>query len=394
INQSKTDSEYASVGEQSGLFAGDKGFDITVGKHTQLDGAVIASTAEASKNSLDTGTLGWSSLDNHAEYSASSKGISAGGATGQDSHGGQMFSGGGIPLIGIGASDNASGTTQSAIAAGTITIRDKEHQQQDVADLSRDTDNANGHIDKIFDKEKIEEQQELAAVFGQMANQYAGDLGAAMGWAADGPEKAAIHGVIGAIQASFGGGNALAGGLAGMGSEALGQFVDDYLSNNTQLGVNEKAAITQWAAALGGAAVGGVTGGSNGAVSGAATALDSVRYNYLDHKEAERKKQVEHQLANGELNPEERQVLQQELADINATDKARDALIGDICTQGNKSSAACTQLVIKAQTALDSYGGAATYNLSYKDIFPKDYANAAAIMEGLDAGNITRDAAI
>jgi filamentous hemagglutinin len=108
-----------------------------------------------------------------------------------------------------------------------------------------------------------------------------------MGWAADGPEKAAIHGVIGAIQASFGGGNALAGGLAGMGSEALGQFVDDYLSNNTQLGVNEKAAITQWAAALGGAAVGGVTGGSNGAMSGAATALDSVRYNYLDHKQIE-----------------------------------------------------------------------------------------------------------
>ncbi|SUW65724.1 Filamentous hemagglutinin [Buttiauxella agrestis] len=283
INQSKTDSEYASVGEQSGLFAGDKGFDITVGKHTQLDGGVIASTAEASKNSLDTGTLGWSSLDNHAEYSASSKGISAGGATGQDSHGGQMFSGGGVPLIGIEASDDASGTTQSAIAAGNITLRDKENQQQDVADLSRDTDNANGHIDKIFDKEKIEEQQELAAVFGQMANQYAGDLGAEMGWAADGPEKAAIHGVIGAIQASFGGGNALAGGLAGMGSEALGQFVDDYLSSNTQLGVNEKAAITQWAAALGGAAVGGVTGGSNGAQSGAAASLDAERYNRQLH---------------------------------------------------------------------------------------------------------------
>jgi hypothetical protein len=91
INQSKTDSEYAIVGEQSGLFAGDKGFDITVGKHTQLDGAVIASTAEASKNSLDTGTLGWSSLDNHAEYSTSSKGISAGGATGQDSHCGRHY---------------------------------------------------------------------------------------------------------------------------------------------------------------------------------------------------------------------------------------------------------------------------------------------------------------
>lgn len=288
INQSKTDSEYASVGEQSGLFAGDKGFDITVDKHTQLDGAVMASTATADKNSLDTGTLGWSSLDNHAEYSASSKGISAGGATGQDSHGGQMFSGGGVPLIGIEASDNASGTTQSAIAAGNITLRDKENQQQDVADLSRDTDNANGHIDKIFDKEKIEEQQELAAVFGQMANQYAGDLGAEMGWAADGPEKAAIHGVIGAIQASFGGGNALAGGLAGMGSEAFGQLVNNYLSSNTQLGASEKGAITQWAAAIMGSAVGGVVGGRNGAQSGAAASLDSVRNNFLKHGDPEK----------------------------------------------------------------------------------------------------------
>ncbi|WP_269811655.1 hypothetical protein [Buttiauxella ferragutiae] len=186
-----------------------------------------------------------------------------------------------------GNSGHAEGSTQAAIADGSITIRDKDKQQQDVADLSRDTDNANGHIDKIFDKEKIQEQQELAAVFGQMANQVAGDIGVEMGWGANSPEKAAIHGVIGAIQASFGGGNVLAGGLAGMGSEALGQFVDDYLSSNTQLGVNEKAAITQWAAALGGAAVGGVTGGSNGAMSGAATALDSVRYNYLDHKQIE-----------------------------------------------------------------------------------------------------------
>ncbi|WP_122288880.1 hemagglutinin repeat-containing protein [Serratia plymuthica] len=38
MSQTKIDSEYASVGEQSGLFAGDKGFDINVGKHTQLNG--------------------------------------------------------------------------------------------------------------------------------------------------------------------------------------------------------------------------------------------------------------------------------------------------------------------------------------------------------------------
>ena len=49
-------SNYDSVNEQSGIFAGRGYFDITVGNHTQLDGAVIASTAPADRNSLDTGT--------------------------------------------------------------------------------------------------------------------------------------------------------------------------------------------------------------------------------------------------------------------------------------------------------------------------------------------------
>lgn len=70
MSQTKIDSEYASVGEQSGLFAGDKGFDINVGKHTQLNGGVIASTADSIKNQLSTGTLGWDAIDNEAEYKA------------------------------------------------------------------------------------------------------------------------------------------------------------------------------------------------------------------------------------------------------------------------------------------------------------------------------------
>ncbi|WP_052406297.1 contact-dependent inhibition toxin CdiA [Citrobacter sedlakii] len=390
ISNSKTKSEYASVGEQSGLFAGDKGFDITVGKHTQLDGAVIASTATADKNSLDTGTLGWRDINNSAEYSSDTKGIIGGYAGDRNGSGG-----GAIPIIGIGVHDDASGTTHSAIADGTITIRDKENQQQDVADLSRDTDKANGHIDKIFDKEKIQEQQELAGLFGQMANQAAGDLGAQMGWGEYSAEKAAIHGIIGALQASLGGGNALAGGVAGLSSEAFGKMVQDYLGSHTSLGEREKGAIVQWAAAVSGAAIGGVIAGTNGAQSGAATSVDSVRWNYLNHKEAERKKQVENQLESGDLTADERQTLTQELADINAMDKARDQQILDVCTQGNKSSAGCGQLVVQAQKALEGYGdSAAGYRLSYKDIFPQDYSNAAAIMEGLDSGSITRDAAI
>ncbi|HCV65642.1 MAG TPA: hypothetical protein DGZ94_10335 [Serratia sp.] len=395
MNQTKIDSEYASVGDQSGLFAGDKGFDINVGNHTQLNGGVIASTADSIKNQLSTGTLGWDAIDKKAKYTADSKGISGGFSSGPDKSGDRINSGGLLPNLGVKSEGDASGTTLSAIAEGNITIRDTEQQKQDVSELSRDTENANGHVDKIFDKKKIEEQQELAAVFGQMANKYAGEVGTVMGWGSDSKEKAAIHGVIGAIQAAFGGGNVLAGGLAGLSSEAFGQMVNDYLGSHTTLDANEKAAITQWAAMVSGAAIGGVVAGNNGAYSGAATSLDSVRFNYLDHKEVERRVQVESKLKDSSLSENERQVLQQELAGINAIDKARDEQIRDICTQGNKSGGACGQLVVKAQNALDSYSdSAAGYRLQFKDIFPADYANAQSIMDGLDAGSITRDSAI
>ncbi|EGO0804244.1 Contact-dependent inhibitor A, partial [Escherichia coli] len=71
ISQDKIKSNYDSVREQSGIYAGKDGFDVTVGNHTQLNGAVIASTATDDKNSLSTGTLGWSDIHNQADYKAS-----------------------------------------------------------------------------------------------------------------------------------------------------------------------------------------------------------------------------------------------------------------------------------------------------------------------------------
>ncbi len=67
-SRNKLESDYLSVQEQTGLFAGNGGFDITVSKHTQLDGAVIASGAEADSSRLNTGTLGFSDIRNHAEF--------------------------------------------------------------------------------------------------------------------------------------------------------------------------------------------------------------------------------------------------------------------------------------------------------------------------------------
>ncbi|ELY5430888.1 contact-dependent inhibition effector tRNA nuclease [Escherichia coli] len=178
ISQDKIKSNYDSVREQSGIYAGKDGFDVTVGNHTQLNGAVIASTATDDKNSLSTGTLGWSDIHNQADYKASHTGISLSGGSGMSAS--QMVASNAIAgaanaLTGMsGSSGHAEGTTSSAISGGNLIIRDQESQKQDIAGLSRDPENANGSIAPIFDREKeqkrLQEAQVISQVSGQMSN--------------------------------------------------------------------------------------------------------------------------------------------------------------------------------------------------------------------------------
>ena len=185
LSKSRINSEYASVGDQSGLFAGDGGYDIFVGSHAQLNGAVIASTADAANNRLSAGTLGWDSIDNHASYRASSASFGISGGYNSNNAPGSQFAGGALPTF-VNMSGSASGTTRSAVADGTITIRDAQHQAQDVTGLSRDTENANGRIDKIFDKEKVSNQMAFAQGVQQLAGNVAGDVKA---WKLDAAAK-------------------------------------------------------------------------------------------------------------------------------------------------------------------------------------------------------------
>ncbi|EMM6516278.1 hemagglutinin repeat-containing protein [Enterobacter ludwigii] len=168
-SRDKMDSNYQSVNEQSGITAGSGGFDIKVGGHTQLDGAVIASSASEDKNRLDTGTLGWSDIHNEAEYKTEhqSVGMSSGGSIGGQFAGNMANS----LLTGVNSSGSAEGTTSSAISGGNIIIRDKDSQQQNVDDLSRDTANANGSIGQIFDKEKEQQKIDQAQLIGEISNQ-------------------------------------------------------------------------------------------------------------------------------------------------------------------------------------------------------------------------------
>ncbi|WP_321159530.1 VENN motif pre-toxin domain-containing protein [Escherichia coli] len=164
-------SNYDSVQEQTGIFAGRGGFDVTTGQHTQLNGTVIASTATADKNRLDTGTLGFSDIENRADYKVEhqSVGISTGGSIGGQFAGNMANN----LLVGANHEGHADSTTQSAVSAGNITIRDTKSQKQDVADLNRDAAHANQTLSPIFDREKEHQRLQQAQLIGEIGNQVA-----------------------------------------------------------------------------------------------------------------------------------------------------------------------------------------------------------------------------
>ncbi|NBM94270.1 MULTISPECIES: hemagglutinin repeat-containing protein [unclassified Proteus (in: enterobacteria)] len=169
-SKDKIHSNYDSVKEQTGIFAGKGGFDVNVKDHTQLDGAVIASTADKGNNHLETETLGWKDIHNNAEFEASHSGgtISTGGPVGEQ----LLTNAAGGLLSNANNSGQAEGTTHAAVSEGKWLIRDTDNQTQDITQLSRDTDHANdGSIKPIFDKEKEQNRLKQAQLIGEIGNQ-------------------------------------------------------------------------------------------------------------------------------------------------------------------------------------------------------------------------------
>ncbi|MGL6334149.1 two-partner secretion domain-containing protein [Aeromonas jandaei] len=171
-SRQKINSDFESVVEQTGVFAGKQGFDIRVGEHTQLNGAVLAGSADESKNRLSTGTLGWSDLVNRADYKVESQSVGISGSGG--SKGG--FSGQGAPtaasvLGGSNSSGSASSTTFAAISGGAIEIRNGAAQQQDVLTLLRDPAQAANGLSPIFDKQKELGRMQEAQLIGEVGQQ-------------------------------------------------------------------------------------------------------------------------------------------------------------------------------------------------------------------------------
>ncbi len=164
----KQSGDFASVETQAGIRAGEDGFGIRVAGATDLKGAVIASTADAARNQLTTGTLTASALENRETFKATSTSIGAGlGANlGKDRKGtiNTDQSGNKLPGIktGIGtlsatppaalsAWGSQSSTTVSTIASGGITVTSGDTASLGVAQtISRDTSGANDALTKQF----------------------------------------------------------------------------------------------------------------------------------------------------------------------------------------------------------------------------------------------------
>ena len=169
-SKDKIHSNYDSVKEQTGIFAGKGGFDVSVKEHTQLDGAVMASTADKDKNRLDTGTLGWKDIDNKADFTAEHTGGSMG--TGGPIGSQLLANAAGGLLSNANNSGQSEGTTKSAVSDGTIIVRHDDKQKQDVNTLNRDTDHANdSSINPIFDKEKEQNRLKQSQLIGEIGNQ-------------------------------------------------------------------------------------------------------------------------------------------------------------------------------------------------------------------------------
>ncbi|WP_434526801.1 hemagglutinin repeat-containing protein [Photorhabdus asymbiotica] len=168
-SRSKLHSNYDSVQEQTGLFAGQGGYQVNVGEHTQLDGAVIASQADNAKNTLNTGTLGFKDIQNKADFSVEQQ--SAGVSIGKPAAGQVLNNLAVNALTGSNHQGHDRSTTHAAVSDGTLIIRDKDHQTQDIANLSRDTDNAANVLRPIFDKEKAQQRLKQAQLMGELSAQ-------------------------------------------------------------------------------------------------------------------------------------------------------------------------------------------------------------------------------
>ena len=251
----RIDSKWKSVTHQAGIYAGEDGYDIHVGNGTTLEGAVIKSEAPKAKNTLTTKSLEMKDIQNEAEYTYSNNGI------GYNYYGSKkkleemktndkkgydkIYNNIGlVPNLGVGSKGKANSTTQSAISDGILTVDGKEI---DTKTINTNTENTLHQLDKIFDKKKIEERQELARLFAKNAFEEVHRLSDKYHWKEGSAQKVALHAAIGEITAQLAGNPNGSGAVAaGINELAINKIID-------KIGKEHPDQIQLLSAVLGGA---------------------------------------------------------------------------------------------------------------------------------------------
>ncbi|WP_349627575.1 hemagglutinin repeat-containing protein [Herbaspirillum sp. C9C3] len=292
LSHSRVEGEFASVNEQSGVRAGDEGFQVRVAGNTDLKGGKIASTDKAAiegKNSLSTETLTQSDIRNRSSYKAESISVGAG----LDGAKGSLAGTG----IGIGSSSgNESSVTRSGISAADVRIKDDLAQQaktgktaaQTIAAINTEVSSerdTSGKLNKQWDAQALQEdvqaQAKIMETFGTNAAREIGnyatskvdELDRRIGlasesekvaliaerdkWNEGGFYRTVLHAAAGLLSGGIGG----AAGAA-TSSMTMPQFVK--LVNGSDLPVPVRQALAQAAAA----ALGGIAGGVPGMAAG------------------------------------------------------------------------------------------------------------------------------
>ena len=200
-SQSKINAEHRSVSEQSGLFAGDDGFDVQVGGHTRLTGGIITSGQSAEdegKNRFQTATLTHSDIQNYSRYEGESFGLGANVAVSgktlgqsaqnkpQDKHLTSVADkNGASSSVGYGSDgDSKNSTTRSGINTRNIHITDEAGQLARTGRTAEETeariytgidtetaDQHSGRLKNSFDKDAVAKeinlQREVTQEFGR-----------------------------------------------------------------------------------------------------------------------------------------------------------------------------------------------------------------------------------
>lgn len=336
VSKSNVKGDYANVTEQSGIVAGTDGYHVAVGGGVDLKGGVIASTAEKEKNSLLADHLTYSDVENTSKASASRVGVNLG-PTGIP-----------VPVVGQPVKEEDHGVARATLTPGNLSLA---NQTQDLASLNTDLSNANSQVDPL-NIARLKAKQQSAAALSELLNSGIGDLSEKLGLKEGSLAKASLHTFAAAFVAATVGGDIGSAALAGALSEIANGALQDVLKTDPNLTPAQKNAITQWVAALVGAAAGGQ--------AGAAAALDNVNYNYLNHEDNER-------LARAKLSCQRgSQEACSEQAALERKDWEQQTKYL-ACRATGYGGDGCGQVLQDVMSALSSYSGLAPFFLSDED---------------------------